>query len=105
MRQILILFIVFFALNAFPQDIRERYNFGFEEDIDYTHNNWNIISESNNMNYDTIDRVEGKRSVVFNRSPMHCTLYLCLYQEILLPRPSDKISVSVFAKSFNNQNS
>ena len=105
MRQILILFIVFFALNAFPQDIRERYNFGFEEDIDYTHNNWNIISESNNMNYDTIDRVEGKRSVVFNRSPMHCTLYLCLYQEILLPRPFDKISVSVFAKSINNQNS
>ncbi|UCH15071.1 MAG: hypothetical protein JSV22_03675, partial [Bacteroidales bacterium] len=103
MRQILILFIVFFALNAFSQDIKDRYNFSFEEDIDYTYNNWNIC-ESNTQKYDTIDCVEGKRSIVFKRPPMHCTLYLCLYQQIILPRPSDKISVSVFAKSINNQN-
>lgn len=104
MKQILILFIILFTLDSYSQDIKERYNFGFEKDIDYTYNNWNI-NHNHALKYDTIERVEGEKSIVFIRPPMHCTLYLCLYQEILLPRPSDKISVSVFAKSLNNQNS
>jgi len=105
MKQILIPFIILLTINSFSQENIERYNFGFEKDIDYSYNNWNIVSESNNPTYDTIEWVEGKRSIMFKRSPMHCTLYLCLYQEILLPRLSKKISVSVFAKSLNNQNS
>jgi erythromycin esterase-like protein len=104
MKNILFPFIILLTINSFSQEYIDRYNFGFEKDINFTNNNWNIIAESNNMQYDTIDYVEGKRSVVFDRSPMRCTLYLCLYQEILLPCKSEKISVSVFAKSLNNQN-
>ena len=53
--------------------------------------------------FDTIDKVEGKRSIMFTRRYLKLEFNLCLYQKILLPKPSSQLSVSVFSKNIDNQ--
>lgn len=100
----LTLFIAIPLLSAFPQDINEKYNFGFESNLDGISGNWQAVIDGYRLDYDTIERVEGKRSIILSRGGMNIVLYLCLYQKILLPKYTDEISVSVFSKNLNYQN-
>lgn len=103
MKHFIVIFLVLVTTVAFSQDFKERYNFGFETNRDEVPDNWQLVTESYQLKFDTIDKVEGKRSIVFTRTYLKTEFNLCLYQKFLLPKPSSQISVSVFSKNLDHQ--
>lgn len=95
----LIILITFITINSNSQDFCRINNFDFEKDIDFDQDGWQAIFDSFKLRYDTTDKAEGKRSIVFSRSFLKFDFNLCLYRKILLPKPVKQISVSVFSKS------
>ncbi len=103
MRHLFVLFLVFETTLVFPQNYIKRCNFGFETNRIVVPDNWQLILDSYQLKYDTIDKVQGKRSIAFSRTYLKSDFNLCLYQKILLPKSFSEISVSVFSKTINHQ--
>ncbi len=103
MRNSIIIFLSLIATVAFSQDFNSRYNFGLETNRKEVPDNWQLVLDCYQAKFDTIDKVEGKRSIMFSKPYLHTELSLCLYQKILLPKPANQISVSVFSKNIDHQ--
>lgn len=88
-----------FVINSFAQNHYKTYNFDFEKDINGDEDGWQAMFDSFQFSYDTISKVQGKRSIVFKRTYLPINFNLCLYNKILLPHSVNEISVSVFSKS------
>ena len=109
MKHLLVIFLVLVTTVAFSQDIKKRYNFGFEtSQNDGESDNWQLVPDDAQISYDTNDKVQVKRAIVFTRKyyltdSKDLIFNLCLYQKVLLPMPSNQISVSVFSKNIDHQ--
>lgn len=91
--------ILLFVLTVYSQNLHKTYNFDFEKNINGDEDGWQAMFDSFRFNYDTISKVQGKRSIVFSRTYLKIDFNLCLYRKILLPHPVNEVSVSVFSKS------
>lgn len=98
MKYIISILFIYWTLNIYSQNIKDVSNFGFETDIDGS-SGWQMECSGYKFKYDTTDHIEGERSIVFQRGGLNSILDLCIYQKILLPRPINSISVSVFSKN------
>jgi len=101
MKYIISILFIYWTLNTFSQNLKDASNFGFETDLGGSSDSWQMEYSGYKFNYDTIDHIEGKRSIVFQRSGLNSILDLCLFQKILLPVQANSISVSVFSKNLN----
>lgn len=89
--------LIFISSMAYCQQAIDKYDFDFEKPI--VESSWACILDAFGTQPDTLNKVNGTRSLLITRRFFKTEFNLSIYQTLLLPKTARNIQASIFAKN------